>query len=187
MAKTAAVEVQPGQVRTEQRLMVVGAGCDAATTLKAASRLADLLALPLAGWPDQAQGTATARLASLAERSGPWLAPLPLDPGQWIEPDGRWADSLGSWRQPTLLLITAAAAGGGIPAAYSALLKACGVPLVGLIQWGGPWDGPMRRREGLAWLGMVGEEIPSSGSDQDAEDLAMAAALQLGWQHLALA
>jgi len=47
----------------------------------------------------------------------------------------------GCMRQPTLLLITAAAAGGGIPAAYSALSIACGVPLSGPDSGGGPLGG----------------------------------------------
>jgi hypothetical protein len=170
--------------RTGPELVVASAGAGPATTLAASQRLAALLALPLAPWPET--GTATSRLAAQAERGGPWLAPLLQDPGQWLEPDGRWADALGAWRQPTVLLVEAAeAAKGGRAAAYSALLESSGVPLVGLVQWGGSWDRQARRREGLAWLGALsGEAEPPAGSMDEEQELALARALVMGWERL---
>lgn len=49
------------------------------------------------------------------------------------------------------------------------------VPLVGLAQWGAPWEADLRRRDGLPWLGW----LDAAGSD---ERLAAAAALR--WRQL---
>jgi hypothetical protein len=117
---------------------------------------------------------------------------------------GSWAEALGAWRQPTVLLIPAAAAASGPAAAYHALLKLQGVPLLGLIQWGGPWQAGDRRRDGLPWLGwlaspqdLAGPSPELQGSDpQSSSDLApepaweaaadLALALQLASQSLDL-
>ncbi|MCT0229947.1 hypothetical protein KQ306_03600 [Synechococcus sp. CS-1324] len=166
-----------------QQLVLAGAGSDPAAIDAAAQRLASLLALPLDGWPGS--GSATARLASLLERPAPRLVPLLDDPGAWIEPDGRWADALGAWRQPTLLLLDAAAVTGGRAAAYSALLEGAAVPLVGLVQWGGSFDLQARRREGLAWLGALsGPSQPAAGSTEEEQELALVRTLRLRWRQL---
>ncbi len=118
-----------------------------------ASRLAGLTGLPLAAIPDP--GDASAALAQLCGQPGPWLAPLPLDPGLWL-PGGSWAETLGAWRQPSLLAVPASQLATGLPAAATALLQRWNVPLAGLIQWEGLWDGASRRADGLPWLGRLG-------------------------------
>jgi hypothetical protein len=105
-----------------------------------------------AAWADPPQ-----LLAAASEQPGPWLWPLAGDPGAFLGDQGCWAEALGSWRQPTLLLIPAAAASTGPAAAYHALLERQGVPLLGLIQWGGPWLVADRRRDGLPWLGWLAD------------------------------
>ncbi|MFN5695775.1 MAG: hypothetical protein ACK486_01920, partial [Cyanobacteriota bacterium] len=45
---------------------------------------------------------------------------------------------------------------GGWPAAATALMGQWQVPLLGLLQAGGPWDAAARRRDGLPWLGQEG-------------------------------
>jgi hypothetical protein len=92
-----------------------------------------------------------------------WLAPLPLDPGLALGSDGTWAEGLGAWRQPTLLLLDASQLATGWPAAATALLREARVPLVGLVQWGGTWEPTRRREDGLPWLGAVAE--PGDGED----------------------
>jgi len=91
---------------------------------------------------------------------GPWLAPLPLDPGSGIEAGWRWARFLGSMAatHAWLLISRSPAAGvasGGLQRRFS---MPAGAP-------GGPDSvgRPLGRanaagREGLAWLGMVGGE-----------------------------
>jgi hypothetical protein len=163
-----------------------------------------------AAWADPPQ-----LLAAASEQPGPWLWPLAGDPGAFLGDQGCWAEALGAWRQPTLLLIPAAAASSGPAAAYHALLERQGVPLLGLIQWGGPWQAADRRRDGLPWLGwladpqgpysqglggqaaspvpagcqaQVQEQHPDQDPDQAWEAAAeLARALQLASSHLDLA
>jgi hypothetical protein len=89
-------------------------------------------------------------LADLLAASGPWLAPLPLDPGLALA-QGSWAEALGAWRQPTLLVVDQAQLVTGIPAASTALLERWSVPLLGLLQWGGA--GTPRRGVGTNFPG----------------------------------
>jgi hypothetical protein len=101
------------------------------------------------------------------------LAPLGVDPGMTLQ-DGRcWAQVLGAWSQPTLLLIDSSQLGSGSAAASTALMAQHGVPLLGLIQWGGAWQAPLRRLEGLPWLGMAGPL-----DQQEPGDLRLALALR---------
>ena len=133
-----------------------------------------------AAWVDPAR-----LLAAASEQPGPWLWPLASDPGAFLGDAGCWAEALGAWRQPTLLLIPAAAASTGPAAAYAALLQRQGVPLIGLIQWGGPWLAADRRRDGLPWLGWLADpQDPAASQDQaldqdQAQDLALEAAAHL--------
>ena len=113
-------------------------------------------------------------LADLLAASGPWLAPLPLDPGLALAP-GRWAEAHGAWRQPTLLVVDQAQLGTGIPAAATALLERWSVPLLGLLQWGGGWDASARRLDGLSWLGQLADP---EGPDPDDDPAAL---LLLSW------
>jgi hypothetical protein len=113
-------------------------------------------------------------LADLLAAPGPWLAPLPLDPGLALT-QGSWAEALGAWRQPTLLVVDQAQLGTGIPAAATALLERWSVPLLGLLQWGGRWDASARRRDELPWLGQLAD---AEGPELDADPVAV---LLLSW------
>ena len=76
------------------------------------------------------------------------------------EGDASWLQALADWRKPVLLL-TSAEPDGAIPgaaAAYAALCRELQVPLLGLVQLQGPWNGPARRRDGLSWLGWIPDE-----------------------------
>ena len=74
--------------------------------------------------------------------------------------DASWLQTLADWRQPVLLLTTAEQDGSisGAAAAYTALCRELQVPLLGLVQLQGPWNGPARRRDGLSWLGWIPDE-----------------------------
>jgi len=96
-------------------------------------------------------------LARLRTADSPWVAALPCDPGLPLEAGGSWAEALGAWCQPALLLVPADQLGTGLPAAATALLRQWGVPLVGLLQWDGPWNPERRRADGLPWLGAATE------------------------------
>lgn len=116
---------------------------------------------------------------------GPALVPLQVDPGLSLQDGSCWAEALGAWRQPTVALLSADQLRSGLPAALTALLRQAGVPLVGLVQWGLPWEPQRRRREGLPWLGALdgagtaavapSVAAPDQGQDQDlARQLALA-------------
>jgi len=93
----------------------------------------------------------------------PALLGLPLDPGLPLVCGGHWAEALGAWRQPAVLVFSAEQLESGLPAAMTSLLKNWQVPLVGLVQWGEPWASAERRRDGLPWLGALQAEKISSG------------------------
>ena len=124
-------------------------------------------------------------LAELLGQPGGWLAPLPLDPGLPLD-DGSWAEALGAWRQTTVLMVEAPQLATGLPAAATALLERWGVPLVGLIQWGGPWDGERRRRDGLPWLGWLDplKVEPQAGPCPTEQEGMLLAALEARWRRL---
>jgi hypothetical protein len=171
-------------------LVLLGAGRAtevAALTAMAAPVLASALGLSLEA--PQPPADPRAGLASLAERasrsrsrsgsdSAPALVPLPLDPGEPLADGSTWAEALGAWRQPAVLLITAEQQASGLAAAMVALARQEAVPLAGLIQWGLPWQPELRRRQGLPWLGVV-EAGPRGDGDGAPEtpDLALAVAL----------
>jgi hypothetical protein len=87
---------------------------------------------------------------------------------------------VGAWRQPALLLLDVDQQESGLPAAMTALLRQAAVPLVGLVQWGLPWQGGLRRRDGLPWLGV----LPAAGEAGEDLALALPAALRLGCAQL---
>lgn len=122
-------------------------------------------------------GDPDAGLAALtAETTGPWLAALPLDPGLPLERGGSWAEALGAWRQPCLLVVRGEQMDSGLPAAGTALLERWRVPLAGLVQVGGDWQPTERRRDGLPWLGW----LPETGEERgEASGEAMAALRQV--------
>lgn len=167
---------------------------------RAAPRLARLAGLPLrpivdVDDPDRA-------LAALAAGEGPspppaahgWLAPLPLDPGLPLARGGNWALALAAWRQPTVLLVDGTQPASGLAAAATALLREARVPLLGLIQWSGCWEGSERHLDGLPWLGWLPAEPDPAGSGDDGADddaaspaaLAVLPSLRLAWQRLEL-
>lgn len=94
-----------------------------------------------------------AALARLRAPGGARLAAIPHDPGLPLAAGGCWAQALGAWRQPVLLLVSGSHLASGLPAAATALLHQWQVPLVGLLQWDGPWSPQARRADGLPWLG----------------------------------
>jgi len=161
---------------SDHGLVLAACGNAAATTALltgAAPDLAQLLGLQLAQLapPEQPQHA----LAALASGGG-WLAPLPLDPGLALADGSHWAEALGAWRQPTLLLIDAAQLDTGLAAAATALLERWRVPLVGLILWApaAAWQEQARRRDGLPWLGWCD---PEAGAGES-----LVPALRLRWQ-----
>jgi len=120
--------------------------------------------------PDQA-------LAALQQQGGSWLAgPVP-DPGRTWAAGRSWAQALGAWRQPTLLLVPAPQLDSGLPAAATALLLRHQVPLVGLVQLGGSWQPQNRRLEALPWLGALG----AAGEDPP-DDQALVQVLRQTWR-----
>ncbi|MCP9832731.1 MULTISPECIES: hypothetical protein [unclassified Cyanobium] len=117
-----------------------------------------------------------ASLAALTnEATGPWLAALPLDPGLPLARGGSWAEALGAWRQPCLLVMRGEQMATGLPAAGAALLAQWRVPLAGLVQMGGDWQPLKRRRDGLPWLGW----LPDAGEASGEGEAAMAALQQV--------
>jgi len=108
--------------------------------------------------------------------------PLPLDPGLPLPVAGHWAEALGAWRQPVVLLLAGDQLDSGLPAAMVALLHQWQVPLAGLVQWGGAWDAEARRGDGLPWLGWL---APEGGEPDDAEPGQLARALERRWRQIA--
>ena len=146
------------------------------------ARLAGLISLrPLAGAADP-QADPQAAMAQLAAEPQGWLLPLGLDPGAGLALPGCWSEALGAWRQPALLQLPAAEAESGLPRAYTALLVAAGVPLVGLVQLGGPWQPERRRVDGLPWLGWLPAETPLAGSLEEEAAEALRLHLLARWQ-----
>ena len=135
-----------------------------------ASCLGLALAPPLPAEPGCTPAAMAAALENLASGS---LKPLPLDPGLLLDGGHHWAETLGAWRQPCLMLLAAEQLNSGQPAASVALLAQWQVPLVGLVQADGSWQEQARRSEPLPWLGGLGGDLD-----------ALAAATTLRWQQL---
>jgi hypothetical protein len=207
---------------TERALVLVGFGLAGAPPLAAmpsagmpplpavAQRLAALLELPMhrlspPGDPNAALAALAAACAARpVQAPGPGgLGLLEIDPGLSLPAGGSWVEALGAWRQPCVLVIAADQLGCGWPAAGTALLQRWGVPLLGLLQWGGAWDGPARRRDALPWLGMAAEpgdrgagdsgagesgagDSGAGGDDSVAPEAALALVLKRRWQQLDL-
>jgi hypothetical protein len=96
-----------------------------------------------------------------------------LDPGQALPDGGTWAEALGAWRQPTLLTLRWQQLASGAAASTIALLRQWRVPVMGVLQWGGTWDGEGRRRDGLPWLGRLedGASAEAEGAMGPLEEL----------------
>lgn len=144
---------------------------------QAGPQLAAALALPWAGVLDAAEPSAA--LAHLPAG----LAGLPQDPGRSLETGGHWAELLGAWRQPVVVLLTAEQVEWGQAAASTALLTQQAVPLLGLVQWGEPWSGERRRREGLPWLGWLA--APWVAGADPGQGLGLREAARQRWARLA--
>jgi len=168
----------------------------AALQAQAAPTLASALALSLVAPLDPQQpdhALAALALPAGAKGSAAALAPLPRDPGHPLDDGRHWAEALGAWRQPALLVIPAAQLASGLPSAATALLRQWQVPLVGLLQWGGTWQAEARRRDGLPWLGHLPELRPAQtdaepgrddGGGGDDGGSQLAAAVALRWRQL---
>ncbi len=138
-------------------LVATGGPSEVAERLaRTAAAVAAALSLPLL--PDLAplQVPDLALEALVGGPSPVGLACLGVDPGMALADGLPWAQTLGAWRQPTLLLVEAHQLAAGTAAATTALLRQHGVPLMGLIQWSGHWQAELRRRDGLPWLGGLG-------------------------------
>ena len=107
--------------------------------------------------------------ASLAALQNGILAPLTQDPGRTMADGAHWAALLGAWRQPCVLLVGVEQLDSGVAAATTALLRQWQVPLLGLVQWQGPWNPQARLADQLPWLGWL------DGLEQGADALALAA------------
>jgi len=170
---------------------VGGAGGRPAPLQRLAAQLTALLDLPLLAL--LGQGSPEQQLAALSaaarDLSGGWLAPLQEDVGRSLADGSCWAQALGDWRQPVLLVIAEEQLASGLPAAGTALLRQWRVPLLGLLQWGGEWQPAARRRDGLPWLGLLpdpdGGDADAAGAESKEAELALIAALNLGWRRLA--
>lgn len=176
------------QILPPPRLVLLGLGAasdpdgPARRLPAAAERLSRLCGLPRL--PIDAAAETTTALTALQGCQGPWLADLPIDPGLW-RPQGRWAEALGAWRQPCLLLIAPGQLASGLPAAGTALLERWGVPLLGLIQHGGAWEPGSRRRDGLPWLGWLAADAEASRAEgAQATDAQLLLTLQARWRRL---
>jgi hypothetical protein len=146
--------------------VLLAAGAPAAVAAlqeRAGQSLAAALGMSLAAPLDPLQPDGA--LAALAARAGgsAALVPLPRDPGHPLADGRHWAEALGAWRQPAVVLLDAEQLETGLPAMITALLQQWQVPCVGLVQSGGHWDQPLRRRDGLLWLGAL--EPASAGGD----------------------
>ncbi len=156
------------------RAVVVGAGLDArmqrpdSANALATRRLAE--GLGLARRAIDAPQDPLGQLQRLQASPEGWLASLPLDPGRPLDAGGTWAEALGAWRQPALLVIAEGQLPSGAAASTVALLHHWRVPLLGLVQWGGPWSPDQRRRDGLPWLGALEEEPRRTGMDGEERD-----------------
>jgi hypothetical protein len=125
-------------------------------------------ALGLPGRPVPIGTDPAAELLARRDAAAPALLIVGEDPGLW-RPEWRmgWCQVLADFQQPTLLMVspTSCGAPGGEAAAYTALLRQCGVPLLGLVQNGGPWRAEERRCDGLPWCGCLGAAEPGPLAD----------------------
>lgn len=162
-------EAAPAALSAPMGVVVVGSGSEASfrsadgPTELAARRFARVLALPYRPIADPADPHR--QLRHLQSTPGGWLSSLPLDPGQALADGSTWAEALGAWCQPALVIIGAHQISSGAAASTTALLRQWHVPLLGLLQWGGSWKAESRRRDGLPWLGRLEEAPVAEGSD----------------------
>jgi hypothetical protein len=170
------------------QIVVVGLAAAAAEGVPAAlaGRLAAATELPLR--EIDSRQIPQESLAYLAENGNGWWAAVPIDAGVPLPAGGSWAEALGAWRQPTLLVLSGDQIETGLPAAATALMRQWGVPLLGLLQAGGRWGAEERRRDGLPWLGSLpprGEGAQAADGVETGEGLQeVLAVLLLRWRQL---
>lgn len=101
------------------------------------------------------------------------------DPAMLHPDGGSWLEALGAWRQPTILMVSPLPSGEipGVAPAYVALCASLDVPLIGVLQLGGPWDLSLRRSDGLPWFGLLPDDpsalsaVPNGGCLQQGPSL----------------
>lgn len=182
------IRAEPARARSVQRaagllpprvvLLAAGPTAPLQARLEAAApALAAALALRLAAPLETGDPPGVLNALQTGEKPGQFsqLIPLPLDPGLTLADGSCWAELLGAWRQPVVLLLAEEQLGSGVAAATTALLRQASVPLLGLVQWGLPWQAELRRLEAMPWLGALASEPQSADQDQQqAEELAQA-------------
>jgi len=141
---------------------------------QAAAPLAGALGLELGAPLDPNDPQASLAALAAAPGAGPRLVPLPRDPGHGLPAGGHWAEALGAWRQPVLVLFSAKQVSTGLPACTQALLDRWQVPCAGLLQWGGSWQREERRLDGLPWLGWLSPQDSTDPSQPERLRLALA-------------
>ena len=90
-----------------------------------------------------------------------------------LHPEGGcWLESLGNWRQPTILFAKPLQNGqiSGEVSGYVALCREFSVPLVGIVQLGGVWDFAQRRLDNLPWCGLLSNGQVSDFEEQVNQD-----------------
>ena len=71
-----------------------------------------------------------------------------------------WVEAIAAWRLPTLLLIPAGERLRAEAALHYALLIQQQVPVLGLLQVGGPWHPTDRQGDAMPWLGCWNPDEP---------------------------
>ena len=122
---------------------------------EATSLMAALLAAEPSAVLPVAEGDPHALLAQLLRVQPGWLLPLAHDPAADLRNSGCWAEVLGAWRQPAVMLVSPEQAAAGPARAYTALMQMMNVPLVGVVQLGLPWLPDQRRGDTVPWLGAL--------------------------------
>jgi hypothetical protein len=100
------------------------------------------------------------QLQQLLDLPGGWLQPLAVDPASDVServPASCWAELLGAWRFRTCLLVSEEDLRSGRARSQVVLLQHYKVPVLGVVQCGGPWLPQARRRDGLPWLGWLAD------------------------------
>jgi len=79
------------------------------------------------------------------------------DAGQSYYEGPSWIEALGAWKKPVILFVSPTVSGNtsGIAFAYEALCKKLSIPLIGLVQIGGPWNIEKKKFDNLPWCGWL--------------------------------
>ena len=84
-----------------------------------------------------------------------------------------WMEALGAWKAPVILFVSPNSSGKipGIAAAYVSLCKNLSVPLIGIVQLGGPWNQYERRLDSLPWCGLIPIDLSTKEENTISYDL----------------